>query len=438
MRVVDIIRAIRDKLPVDPNDIRQFALDLGRGKVPDYQASAFCMAVFHQGLSNELTVALTLGMRDSGRVIEHPEAESARVDKHSTGGVGDKISLPLAPLVASCGLCVPMISGRGLGHTGGTLDKLESIPGFRIDLSIKRFTQLVAELGLSLIGQTNDLAPADRRLYNLRDVTATIESIPLITASILSKKLAEGIDSLVLDVKCGCGAFMKNEQQARLLAESLVRVGSGAGLNMSAVLTRMSAPLGRTIGNSLEVKESIEILKGVGPKDTTELTVTLGAEMLLLGGAAIDREQGKHAIHAAIDSGHGLEKFRALVEAQGGDARAIDNPEKHMPKSQSTTLVIASHGGFVSAVDSFALGMAAMKLGAGRQTVTDTIDPSVGIEVLANLGDNIEPGAPLARVHHNKDAASLFSEIAAAFDVAESRPDVTPLVIDKIAGQDLE
>ncbi len=433
MRVVDLLRCVRDGDPVSPAELKAFIDGVGRGEVPDYQAAAFCMAVFLKGLSDELTVALTLAMRDSGEVIDLSGVPGIKVDKHSTGGVGDKISLPLAPLVAANGVPVPMISGRGLGHTGGTLDKLESIPGFRVDLDVERFRQLVGELGVCLIGQTGDVAPADKKLYALRDVTATVESIPLITGSILSKKLAEGIDALVLDVKVGRGAFMKTEASARALAESLVRVGTGAGLKVRALMTRMEEPLGRTIGNALEVREAIDILRGKGPADTTEITYALGAEMLCLGGVAKDSAEGRRKMEEAVASGAGLAKFRDLVEAQGGDPKAIDDPDR-LPTAKKTTEVGAAAGGYVTEIDAYALGLAGMRLGAGRSKAEDPIDPAVGLEVLKSVGDEVNKGEAVARLHHNGGPApdSVITNVRTAFSVGPSPPVRGPLVIDRL------
>ncbi len=431
MRAVDTLRAVRDGLALAPEELHAFIDGVVAGDIPDYQAAAFLMAVFHRGLSDELTVALTLAMRDSGRVIDLSDIKGMKVDKHSTGGVGDKISLPLAPLVAACGVPVPMVSGRGLGHTGGTLDKLESIPGFRVDLDIERFRKQVADIGVCLIGQTADLAPADKKLYALRDVTATVESVPLITSSILSKKLAEGIDALVLDVKVGKGAFMKDERSARKLAESLVRVGSGAGLRVRALLTSMEAPLGTMVGNALEVRESIAILRGEGPKDTTELTLALGAEMLQLGGVAPSSEEGRTRLQQAMQSGTGLDTMRRLIEAQGGDPRVVDEPHR-LPTAQHATDVVAPAQGFVHSIDAFAVGTAAMRLGAGRARAEDRIDPAVGVELLRRVGDAVHPGEPLARVYHNGPAGSAVEEILAAYGIAAEPPAQLPIIIDKL------
>ncbi|MDP7039582.1 MAG: thymidine phosphorylase [Myxococcota bacterium] len=431
MRVVDLLRLVRDNKDISGDELKSFIAAVAKDEVPDYQTSAFLMAACIRGLSSELTVALTEAMRDSGKVIDLSHIPQIKVDKHSTGGVGDKISIPLAPLVAACDVPVPMISGRGLGHTGGTLDKLESIPGFNVNLDIPRFCQLVKEMNLCLIGQTSDLAPADKKLYAMRDVTSTVESIPLITASILSKKLAEGIDALVLDVKAGRGAFMKDEASARELAESLVRVGQGAGLKVRAVITRMDSPLGTTIGNALEIKESLAILRGEGPQDSTELTMQLGAEMLCLGGVANNLENARNKLGAVVESGAGLDKFRELIEAQQGDPRIVDNPEL-LPSANQTTEVLSDRNGFIHDIDSYALGVAAMKMGAGRATMEDTIDPGVGIEILAKPGETIDNNQPIARLHHNRAVHGIRSEVKAAFNIAQEQIDIAPLIIDRL------
>lgn len=429
VRATDLLQKVRDGKPAPTALLREFIADIGSGDIPDYQAAAFLMAVYVRGLSDEQTVALTLAMRDSGRVIDLSDVVGVKVDKHSTGGVGDKISLALAPMVAACGVPVPMISGRGLGHTGGTLDKLEAIPGFRVDLGIGRFRSQVSEIGVCLIGQSDELAPADRKLYALRDVTATVESIPLITSSILSKKLAEGINALVLDVKVGCGAFMKDEASARALAESLVRVGTGAGLRVRALLTRMEEPLGRAIGNALETREAVEILRGKGPPDTTELTLRLGAEMLILGGIADDEADGRARLQRAVDSGDAFEKFSVVVEAQHGDGRVLEDLDK-LPTARGVEELTASNEGFVEAIDSYALGMAAMRLGAGRERADDVINPSVGLEVLVRRGDSVEVGTPLVRVHHNHRFDHVRESLVEAFRVGPCKPAAAPLVID--------
>lgn len=414
-----VLRRVRDGQRVEPGDLKRFIDGLRTGEVTDYQATAFLMAVYCKGLDDDLVAALTLAMRDSGEVIDLSGVPGRKVDKHSTGGVGDKISIPLAPVVAACGVAVPMISGRGLGHSGGTLDKLESIPGFRVDLSVDEFKAQVRDLGCCLIGQTGNIAPADKKLYALRDVTATVESVPLITASILSKKLAEGIDALVLDVKVGRGAFMKTEAEARELAESLVRVGESAGVQVRAVLTSMEQPLGRTVGNALEVRESIDILRGVGPEDTTELTVTLAAHMLVLGHKAKTLEEAKDRATAAIEDGAALRQLGEIISAQGGDPRVIDD-ESVLPSAPVVREVTAPDDGVVASIDAFTVGMAAVRLGAGRARAEDTIDPAVGFELLKKVGDEVREGEAIVRVHARDDASaeSASTEVLEAYQLA--------------------
>ncbi len=432
MRAVEFIRSIRDGKSVASDEVRAFIEGISDGTVPDYQAAAYLMAVYTQGLSDEATVATTLAMRDSGKVFNFNELSGVKVDKHSTGGVGDKISLPLAPLVASCGVRVPMISGRGLGHTGGTLDKLESIPGFRCDVGEEQFVEMVGELGVCLTGQTADLVPADKKLYSLRDVTATIESIPLITASILSKKLAEGIDALVLDVKVGKGAFMKDLTSARELANSLVRVGAGAGLKVTALLTAMDEPLGMMVGNALEVRESIDILQGVGPRDTTELTFALGAEMLCMAGICDSAPAARELLKRKILSGEALDKFQALIEAQGGDGSIIDDPDQ-LPTSSRRTEITSKGAGIISAIDAHGVGMAATALGAGRAVAEDVIDPAVGVELVKKCGDRVEEGEVLARIHHNSDLGPVADEIRHSYTITDAYEGEGELILDRIS-----
>jgi pyrimidine-nucleoside phosphorylase len=359
--------------------------------------------------------------------------KSVKVDKHSTGGVGDKISLCLAPLVAACGVAVPMISGRGLGHTGGTLDKLEAIPGFRVDLDAKRFERIVGQVGACLIGQTGELAPADRRLYALRDVTATIECIPLIVASILSKKLAEGIDGLVLDVKCGEGAFMKDLKQARALARALVSVGQGAGKRVSALITDMSAPIGRTIGNALETREAIEVLHNAGPRDTRALTLALGAEMLVLGRRCKTQRQALALLESALADGSALKVFRRLVAAQGGDVRAVDDTTR-LPRAKVRLDVVAPRAGFVTHIDAYALGVLAIELGAGRTRADQQIDPSAGFELHAPVGARVSRGARLLTIHAARTALAhqVQERVAAALVLGRAAPQARPLVLERI------
>jgi pyrimidine-nucleoside phosphorylase len=344
-----------------------------------------------------------------------------KVDKHSTGGVGDKISLCLAPAVAACGVAVPMISGRGLGHSGGTLDKLEAIPGFRVDIDTERFITLVDRIGTCLIGQTERLAPADRRLYALRDVTATVESIPLIASSIMSKKLAAGIDALVLDCKVGKGAFMKRLDDARALAQAIRVIGQAAGKRVSVMLTDMNTPIGTAVGNASEVAEAIEVLRGHGPADTRELTVRLGGEMLLLAGVVASEAEGIERLEQALASGAGLEIFRRMVEAQGGDAHVVDDPSAILPRAPETHVLTAERAGYVAGVDALAVGLAASALGAGRQRTDDCVDHAVGVDLVARVGDAVAPGQVLARLAHRGRGLERATALAgAAFTIDET------------------
>ncbi|MBW2277646.1 MAG: thymidine phosphorylase, partial [Deltaproteobacteria bacterium] len=385
-----------------------------------------------KGLDDDELAAWTDAMMHSGAVLDHSAVPGRKVDKHSTGGVGDKISLCLAPAVAALGVRVPMVSGRGLGHTGGTLDKLESIPGFRVDLSVERSSQLLADLGIFLVGQTADLVPADRKLYALRDVTGTVESIPLIASSIMSKKLAEGIDGLVLDVKVGAGAFMRDLDQARELTTTMIGIGRTAGVNVRALLTDMSAPIGRTVGNALEVREAIEVMRGEGPTATTELTVELGAEMLVLGGACTGLDDGRSEMTRALKDGRALELFARLVEAQGGDPGVCDDPAR-LPTASEVESIEAASKGVVTQIRPRKVALAALELGAGRKVKEDVIDPATGVELAVDLGDRVTAGEPLATLHHNRagvdSARALLSE---AFEIGEANDDSGPLIIDRM------
>lgn len=416
-----------------PEQIQALVESFVKGDVADYQMSAWLMAAFLRGLDDGETVALTNAMLHSGDVLTLPSVKAPKVDKHSTGGVGDKISICLAPLVAACGVAVPMISGRGLGHTGGTLDKLEAIPGYSVDLDRKRFEKLVQKLGLALIGQTSRLAPADRRIYALRDVTGTVESIPLIVASILSKKLAEGIDGLVLDVKVGRGAFMKDLESARALAKALVRVGTRAGKKVVALLTDMSTPIGTTIGNALETREAIEVLAGKGPEDSVELTLALGAEMLLVAGVEKKADAARKRLAAAIADGSGLEKLAKMVKAQGGDPRAIHDTSR-LPTAKQRVPVEAQESGYVVECDALELGLTSVSLGAGRTRADQRIDPAVGIELLVKRGDRVERGEPLCLLHVQKAAgtAPLVTRAQNAFAIGVKAPPKAELVLERI------
>ena len=433
MRAVDIIRKKRDGHALTRAEVEAFVAAATSGTWPDYQLAALLMAVVLRGMSAEETSWLTGAMVHSGVRLDWPDLPGPKVDKHSTGGVGDKTSLVLAPLAAACGVVVPMMSGRGLGHSGGTLDKLESIPGFRVGLSLDEFRATLARVGCALIGQTREIAPADKVLYALRDVTATVESIPLITASILSKKIAEGIDGLVLDVKCGRGAFMKTRADAGRLAETLVAIGKAQGVRTEALLTAMDVPLGRAVGNSLEVIESLETLKGRGPADLEGLSVLLAARMLLLAGVADTEAAAEQRARAALSSGQGLEKFRQVIEQQGGDPRVVDDYGR-LPSVPERLTVQAERPGHVVDLDAELIGRAAMVLGAGRNRVEDTIDPGVGIVIRAQRGEQVRAGNPILELHY-RDASRLDEALPLlrrACVVGDAPPEPQTLVLDTI------
>jgi pyrimidine-nucleoside phosphorylase len=427
MRIVDTIRRKRDGARLSDGELRDFVAGVTRGDIPDYQISALLMAIFLRGLDSGELGVLTDAMLHSGRVLDFSDLSGAKVDKHSTGGVGDKISIALAPAVAACGVRVPMISGRGLGHSGGTLDKLESIPGFRTDLDAAKFRSLLGTLGLVLAGQSDDLAPADRRLYALRDVTGTIESIPLIAASIMSKKLAEGIDALVLDVKVGGGAFMKTAERARELARTLVGIGKAAGKQVTAFMTDMNQPIGHAVGNFNEVYEAVDVLRGSGPADTRELTVTLGAEMLRLGHAVDDAAAGRARMERALDSGEALECFLRLVTAQGGDESVFTREPRYAPHQQTIT---APRSGHVTTIDAEAIGVAAVMAGAGRARKEDRIDPTVALFVHARIGDRVQAGSALATLHTATAEPGIAHRIAGAFAIGDA-PQAAPRLVQE-------
>jgi pyrimidine-nucleoside phosphorylase len=436
MRIVDLIRHKRDGGALDPEDIYAFIAAVTDGSLPDYQTSAMLMAICIRGMTAGETAALTDAMVRSGTRVTYPGLTGVAVDKHSTGGVGDKTSLILAPLAAACGAPVPMMSGRGLGHTGGTLDKLESIPGFRTALSLDELRDEVGAIGCAMIGQTSEIAPADRRLYALRDVTGTVESIPLISASIMSKKIAEGIGGLVLDVKTGDGAFMKTEERSRALAESLVAIGEAAGVRTEALITRMDAPLGRAVGNASEVVESIETLKGKGPRDLENLSVVLAARMLVAAGIERTDAAAEKRVREALASGAGVEKFREIIVRQGGDPKVIDDYAR-LPSSSERAVVVAPHAGFVSKLAAEAIGRAAVALGAGRGRLDDVIDPGVGIEVIAPPGTEVARGAPVLAVRHRQGRGleEAMALLTRAIEVSELAPSDTALIVGRISGE---
>jgi pyrimidine-nucleoside phosphorylase len=398
MHAIEIIQKKRDNKPLSKLEINFLVENFSQNIIPNYQMSAFLMAVCINSMSDEEISWLTDAMLYSGEVISHKDPLGPLIDKHSTGGVGDKISIPLAPAAAACGLSVPMIAGRGLGHTGGTLDKLEAIPGFRCNLSLSEYQNQVARIGCVIMGQTKDIAPADKVIYALRDVSGTVESIPLISSSIMSKKLAEGIEGLVLDVKFGSGAFMKELERARTLASTMVAIGAHMGKKITAILTNMNQPLGTMVGNTLEILESIEILHGRGPADSVELTIELGAEMLLLGNITSSISDGRAMLQKSLEDGSAFNKFIQMVEAQGGDVRYILEPSRFESAPQKIT-VEASTNGYISGIDCRSIGIAVGLLGGGRMTLTDLINPSVGIEFLAKIGDQVTIGQPICVVH---------------------------------------
>ena len=434
MRAVDIIRRKRDGGALDRAEIDNFVAGATDGSWPDYQISALLMAIVLRGMGDEETAWLTEAMARSGARLDLQALPGLKVDKHSTGGVGDKTSLVLAPLAAACGVVVPMMSGRGLGHTGGTLDKLESIPGFRVDCSAREIVDALADVGCVIVGQTRDIAPADRRLYRLRDVTATVESIPLITASIMSKKLAEGIDGLVLDVKVGCGAFMKTVGDAEQLAQSMVRAGQLAGVRTEALLTRMDAPLGRAVGNAIEVVEAIETLRGQGPRDLTELSVILAARMVLMAERAETIGEAERRVRDAMASGAASDRFRRMVARQGGDPGVVDEPSR-LALASGRELARAPRAGYVTGLDAMLIGRAAAALGAGRATADDRVDHGVGIRVLASLGALVRAGEPVLELIHRDgkglgDAAALAVQ---AIELGGAPPVPQPLVVGTVA-----
>src|SRR5208337_2645732 len=422
-RVLDIIRKKRDGLEHSREEIEHLVHSYTVGHIPDHQAAAWLMAAHVRGLSPAETAHLTDAMLRSGEMLDLISLGVKAVDKHSTGGVGDKTSLVLAPLVAAGGLSVPMISGRGLGHTGGTLDKLESIPGFRVGLSVPEFHRVLKACGCSMIGQTEKIAPADRKLYALRDVTGTVESPYLICASIMSKKLAEGTDALVLDVKTGSGAFMKNEEDAIFLAELMVETGERMGKQMVALITDMNQPLGRMVGNALEVQECIEVLHGGGPADLRDLCLELAAWMFYLGGASKTVAQGKQLSEEIIASGKAFDRFRQMVELQGGDISTIDDPTR-LPGAEHRVKVLSRQTGYVAAIACEQVGTACVILGGGRERKEDSVDPSVGIEVHKKIGDKVAAGESLCTIHCHSDAQAARAKtlLEESYQIAAAPP----------------
>jgi pyrimidine-nucleoside phosphorylase len=433
MRFSEVIARKRDGCALTQDAISTFVQGVSDGSLPDYQTAALLMAIMLRGMTDEETAWLTEAMRQSGECVDLTSIPGVKVGKHSTGGVGDKVSIVLGPVVAACGVIVPKMSGRGLGHTGGTLDKLESIPGYRTNLEVPEFVSVLRDVGVSIIGQSARLVPADKKLYALRDVTATVESVPLIAASIMSKKLAEGSTALVLDVKCGHGGLVKTEADARALARAMVTIGGAAGIPTHALMSRMDAPLGRAVGNALEIAECIEILRGRGPEDLTGAILTLGTRMVMLGtGASMERAQG--AVQQAVSSGAALARFRAMVERQGGDATVIDHPER-LPVARHSTGVTASRSGYITGLHAEHLGRAAVGLGAGRERVGDPIDHAAGIIIETTIGSPVRAGDVVLHLRYN-DSRRLDDALRrarSAIDIGDAPTASLPLEIGWVA-----
>ena len=429
MRMYDIIMKKRNGGKLSSEEIRFFIQGYTQGEIPDYQVSALMMAVYFRGMDEEETLALTMAMAHSGDMLDLSDIRGMKVDKHSTGGVGDKTSLALAPMVAACGLPVAKMSGRGLGHTGGTIDKLESFPGFTTSLTRQQFLDNVNRIGIAIMGQTADLAPADKKLYALRDVTATVDNMSLIASSIMSKKLAAGAEAIVLDVKTGSGAFMKQEADARALGEEMVRIGRNAGRRMSAVISDMDQPLGRAVGNALEVREAIETLQGGGPEDFRELCLVLGSQMLMAGEKARSREEAEKMLKGVIQDGSALEKLAQFVEAQGGNPQAVYRPEL-LPRADIVKTVPAPVSGYVSHIACDEVGICSLILGGGRETKESRVDLSVGLVLNKKVGDYVEAGEPLALIHANREerAAEAERRFLAAVAIGGTAPEKRSLI----------
>jgi pyrimidine-nucleoside phosphorylase len=434
MNFVEIIQKKRDRNALTDEEISWVIGSYTSGTVPDYQMAAMAMAIFLNGLNHEELAAWTGAMLRSGDVLDFSDLAAPKVDKHSTGGVGDKVSIPLAPMVASLGIAIPMMSGRGLGHTGGTLDKLESIPGFTTALDPARFRSVLNDCGLVLAGQSERLVPADRKLYALRDTTGTVESIPLISSSIMSKKLAEDLDGLVLDVKVGQGAFMKDLANARQLAETMVGIGTAYQVKTVALLTAMDSPLGNEVGNASEIVESIEVLRGGGPADLVEVTMALGIEMLSVARVETNPDTAREMLEKTRTSGQALELFARVIEAQGGDPSVVEQPGSVLPSAPHKSEVAAPRRGFIATLDAFRVGVAAMRLGAGRERKEDTIDPGVGITVLHKPGDQVSEGESVLSLTYRHPARleEALRVLEGAITVAEEPPATQSLVIDRV------
>lgn len=434
MRTVDLIHRKRDGEELSPEEIRHLIEGYTRGEIPDYQMSAFLMAVFFSGMADREVSALTESMINSGTLVDLSSIPGIKVDKHSTGGVGDKTSLIAAPLAAAAGVVVPMISGRALGHTGGTLDKLESIPGFRTDLTVDEFRAQLAQHSLAFIGQTPEVAPADGKLYSLRDATATVESIPLVASSIMSKKLAVGLDALVLDVKVGAGAFMKRQVDARRLAQLMVGIGRRMDKRVQALITDMNQPLGYAVGNALEVMEVSQTLQNAGPADLTRISLELAARMIYLGKITKTLDEAREMAQSRLLDGSGYRKFRDVITAQGGNAQVLDHFEL-LPNATGAQEITTSRGGYVSGIDAELIGQASAMIGAGRNTKDDQIDPAVGVILEVKVGQKIDPGSILCRIYHTseehlEDAAELVED---AFKISQHPVDERDLILEIVS-----
>ncbi|NQV42852.1 MAG: thymidine phosphorylase [Candidatus Marinimicrobia bacterium] len=419
--------------PLSDREIREFILAYTHGTIPDYQMSALLMAIFIKGMSTEETLSLTKVMLESGERMDFSSAPGFVADKHSTGGVGDKVSILLAPILAVLGIHIPMISGRGLGHSGGTLDKLESIPGFNVNLDLNDWHNMVIKEHVGLIGQTGNICPADKKIYSLRDVTATVRSIPLISASIMSKKIAEGIQGLVLDVKTGNGAFMQTPDDSRALANSLVSIGKGYGIKTTALITDMNQPLGSAIGNWFEMEESVRGLQGDGPDDLMDVTYALGAEILRMSDPTLSQEAAIDLQVKTVADGSAFEKLKRITELQGGDPTVLDNLSRY-PKAKYSGAIKATESGYLAGVDTMALGFAGIQLGAGRRQITDTIDYSSGLYIHARIGDNLIQGDEILTVYSNDEASlkEVLTQSEKFFSIEQSPPDLPPLILERI------
>lgn len=440
MRPQDVIRKKRDRERLSREEIDFFIAGVTHGEIADYQISALLMAIYLNGMDDEEQQALTDAMLQSGSILDFSDIPKPKADKHSTGGVGDKTSLVIAPLVAACGVCVPMISGRGLGHTGGTLDKLESIPGYRVDFAATEFRSVLERVGYAMAGQTAELAPADKKMYALRDATATIEAIPLIVASIISKKGAAGLDAMVIDVKVGSGAFMRDEARAKALAHALVGTGNSCGIRTRALLTDMNQPLGRAVGNSVEVKECIDILRcdfAEEARPVLDLSLELSAHMLILSGVDNSVAEARNRLQRALDSGEALERFRQNVVAQGGDARVCDDPCRFLPSARESVKVESPRSGFITQVDTAEIGHAIAILGGGRVRIDEKIDPAVGFISEVKIGDRVIAGEAFGVVHcrDESSAQKAAQRIQAAYEVGEEFPGGRPRLIRQVINE---